>query len=92
MVEVALAADAWDARLVDCAEDVDDAWLMDVTTVGVTSGASVPDIPVQDVLTWRAQHGWDDVQTIITATESIAFSPSKGLRRDLRAETGHREE
>ncbi|MFG2862015.1 4-hydroxy-3-methylbut-2-enyl diphosphate reductase [Streptomyces sioyaensis] len=86
LVEVALGAGARAAHLVDYAEEIDEAWLEGVTTVGVTSGASVPEILVHGVLDWLAQRGYEDVETITAAEESIAFSLPKELRRDLRAE------
>ncbi|MFI1155782.1 4-hydroxy-3-methylbut-2-enyl diphosphate reductase [Streptomyces sioyaensis] len=86
LVEVALGAGARAAHLVDCAEEIDEAWLEGVGTVGVTSGASVPEILVHGVLDWLAQRGYEDVETITAAEESIAFSLPKELRRDLRAE------
>ncbi|QTZ93893.1 4-hydroxy-3-methylbut-2-enyl diphosphate reductase [Streptomyces auratus] len=86
LVEVALGAGARAAHLVDYAEEIDEAWLEGVGTVGVTSGASVPEILVHGVLDWLAQRGYEDVSTITAAEESIAFSLPKELRRDLRAE------
>ncbi|MEU5540865.1 4-hydroxy-3-methylbut-2-enyl diphosphate reductase [Streptomyces sioyaensis] len=86
LVEVALGAGARAAHLVDHAEEIDEAWLEGVGTVGVTSGASVPEILVHGVLDWLAQRGYEDVETITAAEESIAFSLPKELRRDLRAE------
>ncbi len=86
LVEVALGAGARDAHLVDYAEEIDEAWLEGVGTVGVTSGASVPEILVHGVLDYLAQRGYEDVETITAAEESIAFSLPKELRRDLRAE------
>ncbi|MFI1736574.1 4-hydroxy-3-methylbut-2-enyl diphosphate reductase [Streptomyces sioyaensis] len=86
LVEVALGAGARAAHLVDYAEEIDEAWLEGVTTVGVTSGASVPEILVHGVLDWLAARGYEDVSTITAAEESIAFSLPKELRRDLRAE------
>ena len=50
LVEVALGAGAEAAHLVDYAEDLDPSWLDGVKTVGVTSGASVPEILVTGVL------------------------------------------
>lgn len=86
LVEVALGAGARDAHLVDYAEEIDEAWLEGVGTVGVTSGASVPEVLVHGVLDWLAQRGYEDVETITAAEESIHFSLPKELRRDLRAE------
>ncbi len=86
LVEVALGAGAKDAHLVDGAEEIDEAWLEGVGTVGVTSGASVPEVLVEGVLEWLAQRGYEDVETVTAATESIHFSLPKELRRDLRAE------
>ncbi|MEU7634874.1 MULTISPECIES: 4-hydroxy-3-methylbut-2-enyl diphosphate reductase [unclassified Streptomyces] len=86
LVEVALGAGATASYLVDYADEIDEAWLDGVTTVGVTSGASVPEILVDGVLEWLAARGYDDVETITAAEESITFSLPKELRRDLRAE------
>lgn len=86
MVEVALNAGASAAHLVDFASEIDEAWLEGVTTVGLTSGASVPDVLVDGVLEWLAERGYGDVETVKTADESITFSLPKELRRDLRAE------
>ncbi len=86
LVEVALGAGARDAHLVDYAEEIDEAWLEGVGTVGVTSGASVPDVLVHGVLDWLAARGYEDVETLTAAEESIHFSLPKELRRDLRAE------
>ncbi|MBT2489194.1 4-hydroxy-3-methylbut-2-enyl diphosphate reductase [Streptomyces sp. ISL-96] len=86
MVEVALDAGAPAAHLVDFADEIDEAWLEGVTTVGLTSGASVPDVLVDGVLEWLAERGYGDVETVKTADESITFSLPKELRRDLRAE------
>ncbi|GGX80708.1 4-hydroxy-3-methylbut-2-enyl diphosphate reductase [Streptomyces microflavus] len=86
MVEVALDAGADAAHLVDFASEIDEAWLEGVTTVGLTSGASVPDVLVDGVIEWLAERGYEDVETVKTADESITFSLPKELRRDLRAE------
>lgn len=86
LVEVALGAGSRDARLVDSADEIDEAWLAGVSTVGVTSGASVPEILVEGVLEWLSGHGFEDVEIVKSAEESIVFSLPKELRRDLRAE------
>ncbi|WP_344069225.1 4-hydroxy-3-methylbut-2-enyl diphosphate reductase [Streptomyces crystallinus] len=86
LVEVALGAGARDAHLVDGADEIDEAWLEGVRTVGLTSGASVPEILVEGVLEWLAQRGFEDVEIVKAAEESITFSLPKELRRDLRAE------
>jgi 4-hydroxy-3-methylbut-2-en-1-yl diphosphate reductase len=81
LVEVAKEYGAADARLVDYAENLDESWLHGVTTVGLTSGASVPDILVQDVLTWLARRGYDEVQEVEPVKESMQFALPRELHR-----------
>jgi 4-hydroxy-3-methylbut-2-en-1-yl diphosphate reductase len=54
--------------------------------VGLTSGASVPEVLVDGVLEWLAERGFGDVEVVRSVEESIHFSLPKELRRDLRAE------
>jgi 4-hydroxy-3-methylbut-2-enyl diphosphate reductase len=86
LVEVSLEAGAGAAHLVDFADEIDEAWLEGVSTVGLTSGASVPEILVEGVLEWLAERGFDDVEQIRSTEEHLQFSLPKELRRDLRAE------
>lgn len=86
LVEVGLEYGAKAAHLVDFADEIDETWLEGVTTVGLTSGASVPEILVEGVLAYLAERGYGDVQTVKTAEEHLIFSLPKELRRDLRAE------
>nr|WP_184914781.1 4-hydroxy-3-methylbut-2-enyl diphosphate reductase [Kitasatospora gansuensis] len=86
LVEVGLEYGAKAAHLVDFADEIDETWLEGVTTVGLTSGASVPEILVEGVLAYLAERGYADVQTVKTAEEHLIFSLPKELRRDLRAE------
>jgi 4-hydroxy-3-methylbut-2-enyl diphosphate reductase len=87
LVEVALQAGARDAHLVDHAGEIDEAWLSGVRTVGVTSGASVPEILVGDVLHWLADRGWADVEEITTANEKLTFSLPRELKRDMKPQS-----
>jgi 4-hydroxy-3-methylbut-2-enyl diphosphate reductase len=86
LVEVAKLAGARAAHLVDFASEIDETWLEGVSTVGVTSGASVPEVLVEEVLGWLAERGYEDVELVKAAEESITFSLPKELRRDLRTE------
>ncbi|MGW5351898.1 4-hydroxy-3-methylbut-2-enyl diphosphate reductase [Streptomyces sp. NPDC004031] len=86
LVEVSLQAGADAAYLVDFADEIDEAWLEGVGTIGVTSGASVPEILVDGVLEWLAARGYGDVEVVTSTEEHIQFSLPKELRRDLRAE------
>ncbi|MFI6443279.1 4-hydroxy-3-methylbut-2-enyl diphosphate reductase [Kitasatospora sp. NPDC050543] len=86
LVEVGLEYGAGAAHLVDFADEIEESWLEGVTTVGLTSGASVPEILVDGVLAWLAERGYADVSTVKTAEEHLIFSLPKELRRDLRAE------
>jgi 4-hydroxy-3-methylbut-2-enyl diphosphate reductase len=85
LVEVALEAGSRAAYLVDQAADIDEAWLDGVETVGVTSGASVPEILVRGVIEWLAERGWTDVEEVTSAQESLLFALPPELRRDLKA-------
>ncbi|ORC24484.1 MULTISPECIES: 4-hydroxy-3-methylbut-2-enyl diphosphate reductase [Rothia] len=86
--EVALEYGAKQAYLVDFANEVDEAWFEGVTTVGLTSGASVPEVLVQDVLRLLADYGYVDVEKFETAKEDILFSLPKELRAALKNDSG----
>jgi 4-hydroxy-3-methylbut-2-enyl diphosphate reductase len=85
LVEVALEAGAKTAYRVDDASEIDETWLDGVETVSVTSGASVPETLVQEVLAFLAAHGYPDAQAVHTAEESLVFALPPELRRDIRA-------
>ena len=85
LVEVALDAGAGAAYRVDNADEIDAEWLEGVTTVGVTSGASVPESLVDGVLERLAASGFADVEIASAAEESLVFSLPQELRRDLKA-------
>ncbi|MCB1273261.1 MAG: 4-hydroxy-3-methylbut-2-enyl diphosphate reductase [Leucobacter sp.] len=93
--EVALEYGAKQAYRVDYSSEVQQEWLDGVCTIGVTSGASVPEILVQDLLDDLADAGYSDVQATVTAEEDLVFSLPKELRqdasgkRDARALGGH---
>ncbi|MGW4089173.1 4-hydroxy-3-methylbut-2-enyl diphosphate reductase [Nocardia sp. NPDC004750] len=80
LVEVALGAGAKAAYLVDFAREIDPAWLDGVRTIGITSGASVPEILVRGVLDSLAEHGYGDVQPVTTANETLVFALPRELR------------
>ncbi|NMO02389.1 4-hydroxy-3-methylbut-2-enyl diphosphate reductase [Gordonia sp. TBRC 11910] len=80
LVEVALQNGADASYLVDYAREIDAAWLDGVTTVGVTSGASVPEVLVRGVVDLLAEHGFGDVDTVTTANETLTFALPRELR------------
>ena len=85
LAEVALEYGAKASHLIDYAEEIQDHWFADVETIGVTSGASVPEILVKDVLATLAEHGFRDVQEITAAEESLLFALPPELRKDMKA-------
>ena len=87
LVEVALEAGARDSHLVDFASEIDEAWLDGVGTVGVTSGASVPEILVSEVLDWLAARGYPDVETVKAAEERLVFALPHELKQQRTALT-----
>ncbi len=92
LVEVAVEHGSRAGHLVDFADEIDEAWLNGVRTVGVTSGASVPEVLVRDVLAYLAERGYGDVETVVSAQESLLFALPKELRRDLKARSGQEPE
>lgn len=80
LVEVALEAGTPASYLVDYASQIEDAWFEGVETVGVSSGASVPEILVKELLEELARRGFTDVEEVTTTVETITFA----LPRDLR--------
>ena len=81
LVEVALEVGVPASYLVDFAEEVDPAWFEGVSTVGLTSGASVPENLVQDVLALLAEHGFTDVEEVRSAQEKLLFALPHELKR-----------
>jgi 4-hydroxy-3-methylbut-2-enyl diphosphate reductase len=84
MVEVAIAAGARAGHLIDFAHEIDEAWLAGATTVGVSSGASVPEELVMEVLDWLVERGFTDVSEVTTAQERLTFSLPQELKRDMK--------
>ena len=88
LVEVALEYGAKASYLIDYAEEIKDEWFTDVETIGLTSGASVPEILVKDVLATLHEYGFKDVQEVTAAEESLLFALPPELRKDMKA-AGH---
>ena len=86
--EVALEAGAPAAHRVDDARELEEAWFTGARTVGLTSGASVPEILVRGVIERLGELGFGEVEMVRTATEKMSFSLPKNLRADLRAAAG----
>jgi 4-hydroxy-3-methylbut-2-enyl diphosphate reductase len=86
--EVALDAGARASYLVDFAGEIRDEWLVGAQTVGVTSGASVPDELVMQVLDRLADRGYPEVVEVTTADERLIFSLPQELKREMRAAAG----
>ncbi|HET6210266.1 MAG TPA: 4-hydroxy-3-methylbut-2-enyl diphosphate reductase [Jatrophihabitans sp.] len=84
MVEVALAAGANAAQLIENAAAIDVAWLAGVDTVGLSSGASVPELLVSEVVQWLAEHGYGELDEVSHTEERLAFALPQELRRDLK--------
>ncbi|MBC3190138.1 4-hydroxy-3-methylbut-2-enyl diphosphate reductase [Pseudonocardia sp. C8] len=80
LVEVALGAGAGAAHLIDYAKEIDESWLDGVDTVGVTSGASVPEVLVRGVVEHLAERGFGSVEEVDTAEETLVFSLPRELR------------
>lgn len=85
LVEVALEYGAKAGYLIDYANQLEDNWFEGVEIIGVSSGASVPEILVTDLLTELAARGYSDVETVTAMEEHLLFAIPPELRKDLRA-------
>lgn len=84
LVDVALEAGAKAAKRVDGANEISEDWFAGVNTVGLSSGASVPEILVKDVLEWLDARGYSQVEEFETSVEKLTFALPPELRRDLK--------
>jgi 4-hydroxy-3-methylbut-2-enyl diphosphate reductase len=85
LVEVALRAGARNAKLIDDAGDVDPAWFDNVDTVGLSAGASAPEILVETVLDWLNARFEVVMETAVTAEETVTFKLPRVLTEDMPA-------
>jgi 4-hydroxy-3-methylbut-2-enyl diphosphate reductase len=72
------------AYLIDSAADIQEAWLKDASNIGVTAGASAPDVLVQEVISRLKAMGGKDVHEISGREENIVFEVPKELRMDVK--------
>ena len=68
------------ARLIDGAEDIDPVWLENVNAIGLTAGASAPEVLVQSVITRLKELGAADVENLQGVEENMFFEVPKELR------------
>jgi len=85
LVEVALEYGAKAGYLIDYASEIKDEWFEGVETIGDSSGASVPEILVKDLLEELDRRGYGDVETVTAMEEHLLFAIPPELRKDLRA-------
>jgi 4-hydroxy-3-methylbut-2-enyl diphosphate reductase len=90
LVDVALENGATAAYRVDYASEIEQKWLEGVATIGVTSGASVPEVLVQEVLDQLLDAGYANVERVVTAEEDLMFSLPKELRKDAEGNADER--
>jgi 4-hydroxy-3-methylbut-2-en-1-yl diphosphate reductase len=76
------------AYLVDEAAEIDPAWLEGVEVVGLTSGASAPEVLVEEVVDWFRARGTEHVDTVVVVDEDVEFSMPSNLARKLAATRG----
>jgi 4-hydroxy-3-methylbut-2-en-1-yl diphosphate reductase len=82
LVETARAAGT-PAHLIDDETEIEERWLEDVETVGITSGASAPEKLVARVCDWFRARGVDDIEAYRLVEEDVTFRLPVELRREL---------
>lgn len=70
--------------LIDSADDINPDWLRDVDTIGLTAGASAPDVLVQQVISRLQELGADEISQLEGREENIIFEVPKELRVDIK--------
>ena len=76
------------AHLIDTADDIDEAWVADAQTVGLTSGASAPEVLVDGVVDWFRRRGLQKVRTVTVIDEDVEFALPSALSRKLLGREG----
>jgi 4-hydroxy-3-methylbut-2-enyl diphosphate reductase len=74
------------AHLIDDETDIETSWLSGVETLGLTSGASVPESLVRRVLSWFGERGVQHIISQTTITEDVAYRPPAELKQQTTAE------
>jgi 4-hydroxy-3-methylbut-2-en-1-yl diphosphate reductase len=82
LVETARAAGT-DAYLIDDETEIEETWLQEAATVGITSGASAPEKLVSRVCDWFRERGVDDIEAYRLVEEDVTFRLPVELRREL---------
>ena len=90
LVEVALEAGAKRSERIDYPHEIRDEWLDGISTIGLTSGASVPDELVQGVLALLGERGFLKAEEERLIEENLTFALPPELRRDLGGEDQRR--
>jgi len=79
LVEVGTKAGARAAQLVDEADHIDWAWFDDVETLGLTAGASAPELLVQGVMAALGERFEIEVEEIATRQETVTFKLPRAI-------------
>jgi len=71
------------AHLIDSAAGIDPTWLEGVGVVGLTSGASAPEVLVEEVIDWFRARGTTTIDTVLVVDEDVEFAMPSNLARRL---------
>ena len=65
--------------LIDCSTDIDPAWLRGIRAVGISAGASAPEVLVAEVVDYLKDHGGEVVEEVTVIEEDVEFLLPKEL-------------